>query len=166
MHACVIGAGVVGLTTAYFLQAEGHRVTVVDHGPGPATGSQSRQRRPAVVFVCRPASDASVPSRLPSLLFGRNAPLKLHPQPTARSGRGRMGLPAGSQHHGRAATTTAMLRLAELSREFIEPLIKGEGIDCAFMRGGKLVIYPDSASLAAARAQSRTRPDTARCSRC
>jgi D-amino-acid dehydrogenase len=34
MHVCVIGAGVVGLTTAYFLQAEGHSVTVVDREEG------------------------------------------------------------------------------------------------------------------------------------
>ena len=51
------------------------------------------------------------------------------------------------------ATTAGLLRLAELSREFIEPLIEGEGIECHFTRGGKLVVYPDSRSLAAAQAQ-------------
>ena len=30
MKVCVLGAGVVGITTAYFLQKEGHEVTVID----------------------------------------------------------------------------------------------------------------------------------------
>jgi D-amino-acid dehydrogenase len=46
-----------------------------------------------------------------------------------------------------------LLKLAELSREFIEPLIEGERIDCDFTRGGKVVVYPDRAGLDAARAQ-------------
>ena len=50
-------------------------------------------------------------------------------------------------------TTAGLLRLAELSREFIEPLIEGEGIECHFTRGGKLVVYPDTRSLASAHAQ-------------
>ena len=51
------------------------------------------------------------------------------------------------------ATTEALLKLSALSREFIEPLIEGERIECDFTRGGKLVMYPDAASLEAARAQ-------------
>ena len=30
MHIVVMGAGVVGITTAWFLQQQGHQVTVVD----------------------------------------------------------------------------------------------------------------------------------------
>ena len=30
MHICIIGAGVIGLTSAYFLQSEGHSVTVIE----------------------------------------------------------------------------------------------------------------------------------------
>ena len=32
MHVCVLGAGIVGLATAYELQREGHQVTVIDRG--------------------------------------------------------------------------------------------------------------------------------------
>jgi len=31
---CVLGAGVVGTTTAYFLQKNGHEVTVIDRQSG------------------------------------------------------------------------------------------------------------------------------------
>ena len=42
-------------------------------------------------------------------------------------------------------------RLAELSREFLEPLIEGEGIACHFTRGGRLLLYADADWFAKAR---------------
>jgi len=153
MHICVIGAGVVGLTTAYFLQAEGHTVTVVDQAPGPAAGaSRANGAQLSYAFVA-PLADASVPPKLVSLLLSRDSPLKLHLQlDRAQWSWGWAFLRLANTPAARA-TTVALLQLSELSREFIEPLIEGEGIDCAFTRGGKLVVYPDAASLAAARAQ-------------
>ncbi len=153
MHVCVIGAGVTGLTTAYFLHAEGHEVTVVDSGDGPAAGaSRANGAQLSYAFVA-PLADASVPPQLLSLLLARDSPLKFHfgfdPAPWRW---GWAFLRAANTETARA-TAAALLKLAELSREFIEPLIEGEGIDCHFTRGGKLVVYPDQASLATARAQ-------------
>jgi D-amino-acid dehydrogenase len=50
-------------------------------------------------------------------------------------------------------TLASLLKLAELSREFIEPLIEGEGIDCHLTHSGRLIIYDDAARLSSARAQ-------------
>lgn len=36
MRVCVLGAGVIGVTTAYFLAKDGHEVTVIDRADGPA----------------------------------------------------------------------------------------------------------------------------------
>ena len=36
MRIIVLGGGVVGVTTAYYLAREGHEVTVIDRQPGPA----------------------------------------------------------------------------------------------------------------------------------
>ncbi len=36
MRVCVIGAGVVGVTSAYFLARQGHDVVLVDSQPRPA----------------------------------------------------------------------------------------------------------------------------------
>jgi D-amino-acid dehydrogenase len=153
MHVCVIGGGVVGLTTAYFLQAEGHTVTVVDHADGPAAGASRANGAQLSYSYVAPLADATLPAKLPSLLLSRASPLKFHLQfDRAQWAWGWAFLRAANTRDARA-TTAALLQLAELSREFIEPLIEGEGIDCAFTRGGKLVVYPDAASLTAARAQ-------------
>ena len=36
MHVIVLGAGVVGVTSAWYLAADGHQVTVIDRQPIPA----------------------------------------------------------------------------------------------------------------------------------
>jgi D-amino-acid dehydrogenase len=154
MHVCVIGAGVVGLTTAYFLQAEGHSVVVVDRAYGPgAEASRGNGAQLSYSYVA-PLADGSIPPKLPSLLLARDSPLKFH----LRFERAQWSWGLEFLRHANSAdaraTTAALLPLAELSRDFIEPLIEGEAIDCNFTRGGKLVVYSDAAALDGARAQA------------
>ena len=153
MHICVIGAGVVGLTTAYFLQSEGHTVTVVDREAAAGLGASGGNGAQLSYAFVAPLADASIPAKLPGLLLSRHAPLKIHPRADRRQMRWALQFLRYANGKAARGTTEALLKLAELSREFIEPLIEGERIDCDFTRGGKLVVYPDSASLDAARAQ-------------
>ncbi|HEY8016710.1 MAG TPA: FAD-dependent oxidoreductase, partial [Dongiaceae bacterium] len=37
-HFAVIGAGIIGVSTALYLQRDGHRVTLIDHRP-PGEGA-------------------------------------------------------------------------------------------------------------------------------
>jgi D-amino-acid dehydrogenase len=153
MHICVVGAGVVGLTTAYFLQTEGHTVTVVEREAAAGLGASGGNGAQLSYAFVAPLADASIPARLPGLLLSRHAPLKIHPRADLRQLRWALQFLKHANTKAARATTEALLRLAELSREFIEPLIEGERIDCDFTRGGKLVVYPDRAALDAARAQ-------------
>jgi D-amino-acid dehydrogenase len=153
MHICVIGAGVIGLTTAYFLQSEGHAVTVVDRETAAGRGASAANGAQLSYGFVAPLADASVPPQLPNLMFARDSPLKLHPRLDVEQWEWGWPFMRHSNATDALATTEAMLRLAELSREFIEPLIEGEGIDCHFARGGKLVVYPNASSLAKARRQ-------------
>jgi D-amino-acid dehydrogenase len=153
MHICVVGAGVVGLTTAYFLQTEGHTVTVVEREAAAGLGASGGNGAQLSYAFVAPLADASIPARLPGLLLSRHAPLKIHPRADLRQLRWALQFLKHANTKAARATTEALLKLAELSREFIEPLIEGERIDCDFTRGGKLVVYPDRAALDAARAQ-------------
>ena len=142
MHVCVIGAGVVGLTTAYFLQSEGHAVSIVERESAAGLGASGGNGAQLSYAFVAPLADGTIPFKLPGLLLSRHAPLKLHPR--ADRSQMRWALQFLKQANLRAArnTTEVLLKLAELSREFIEPLIEGERIECDFTRGGKLVLYP------------------------
>jgi D-amino-acid dehydrogenase len=153
MHICVIGAGVVGLTTAYFLQGEGHSVVITDRFPGPGMGASGGNGAQLSYSFVAPLADASIPFKLPGLLLSRHAPLRIHPRADLTQLRWALRFLGHANQRAARETTEALLKLAELSRDFIEPLIEGERIDCDFTRGGKLVVYPDSASLEAARTQ-------------
>ena len=144
MHICVIGAGVVGLTTAYFLQSERHEVTVVDRAPGPGLGASGGNGAQLSYAFVAPLADASIPAKLPGLLLSRHAPLKIHPRADRAQLRWALQFLKHANTKAARDTTEALLKLSALSREFIEPLIEGERIECDFSRGGKLVVVvPD-----------------------
>ena len=153
MHICVIGAGAVGLTTAYFLQSEGHTVSIVEREPAAGLGASGGNGAQLSYAFVAPLADATIPYKLPGLVLSRHAPLKLHPRADLAQLRWALQFLRHANQRAARKTTEALLKLAELSREFIEPLIEGERIECYFTRGGKLVVYPDAATLDAARAQ-------------
>ena len=153
MHICVIGAGVIGLTSAYFLQSEGHSVTLIEREGAAGQGASAANGAQLSYAFVAPLADASVPPRLPSLFLTRDSPLKLHFRFDSVQWRWAFEFLRHANTTDARRTTAGLLRLAELSREFIEPLIEGEGIECHFSRGGKLVVYPDARSLASAQAQ-------------
>lgn len=153
MRVLVIGAGVIGLTTAYFLQRQGCEVTVVDRELGVGRGASGGNGAQLSYSYVAPLAEPSVLAKLPSLLLARDSPLVLRPRlEPAQWLWGLRFLAAASNERART-TTAALLKLAFLSRDLIEPLIAEEAIACDFRRGGKLVVYPDEASFAAARAQ-------------
>ena len=59
MHICVLGAGIVGLATAWQLRSEGHDVTVVDRaapGSGASRGNGAQLSYSYVVPLADPAA--------------------------------------------------------------------------------------------------------------
>jgi D-amino-acid dehydrogenase len=116
MHVCVIGAGVVGLTTAYFLQAEGHSVTVVDRGAHAAAGASRGNGAQLSYSYVAPLADATVPPKLLSLLLARDSPLKFHPQLDPAQWSWGLAFLRLANTAAARTTTAALLRLAELSR--------------------------------------------------
>jgi D-amino-acid dehydrogenase len=153
MRVLVIGAGVIGLTTAYFLQRDGFEVTVIDREDGVGRGASGGNGAQLSYSYVAPLAEPSVLAKLPSLLLAHDSPLVFRPRlDPAQWLWGLRFLAAATRERARS-TTAALLELAFLSRDLIEPLIADESIACDFRRGGKLVVYPDEASFAAARAQ-------------
>ena len=58
MKVLVLGAGVVGTTSAYYLAKAGHEVTVVDRQPGGCARNELRQCRWRLPRICRPLGGA------------------------------------------------------------------------------------------------------------
>ena len=80
MKVAVLGAGVIGVTTAYFLARGGASVTVVDRQPGPALETSFANGGQISVNHATPWATPSTPLRALKWLGRSDAPLLIHPR--------------------------------------------------------------------------------------
>lgn len=154
MRVCVLGAGVVGLATAWMLEREGHEVTVVDADAVASGASAGNGGQLSYAYV-QPLAGPSIWGELPRLLFAPSSPLKIRPR--LDPGQWRWGLAflrACTAAHS-ARTTRELLALASDSREAFDEMREAERIDASFRTSGKLVVYRDARSFDGAQAQMR-----------
>jgi D-amino-acid dehydrogenase len=153
MHVIVIGAGVAGLTTAALLQQEGLKVTVIDRAAAAGRGASRGNGAQLSYSYVAPLAEPSVVGKIPTLLADEDSPLKFQLKLDPLQWCWGIAFLRACTIEQARATTRALLELAALSKTGLEPLIEREQIDCGLVRNGKLVVYPDTASLATAEAQ-------------
>ncbi|MEJ7686217.1 MAG: D-amino acid dehydrogenase [Variovorax sp.] len=154
MHVCVLGAGIVGLATAWQLNRQGFEVSVVDRA-APGAGASGGNGAQLSYSYVQPLADASIWRQLPKLLLSPSSPLKLRPQLDPLQWRWGLAFMAACNARTSRDTTTRLLALAAESRAGFEEMRADIAPDCDFSATGKLVIYASAASLEGARAQVR-----------
>lgn len=152
MQVCVLGAGIVGLATAYALHQRGAEVTVIDRGP-PGQGASGGNGAQLSYSYVQPLADPGIWRQLPSLLFAPDSPLSLRPQWDPHQWHWGLQFLAACNQGTSARSTAELLGLAALSRERFDAMLQAEQLACDFTATGKLVIYSTPAALAAARRQ-------------
>jgi len=152
MHICVLGAGIVGLATAWQLQREGHTVSVIDRA-APGHGASGGNGAQLSYSYVAPLADPSIWKQLPHLLFSPSSPLKLRPQLDPQQWRWALAFLAACNAKTAADTTARLLALAARSRAGFEAMQADIHPDCDFAASGKLVLYRSAAALDGARRQ-------------
>ncbi|MDO9218587.1 MAG: FAD-dependent oxidoreductase, partial [Lacisediminimonas sp.] len=77
MKVAVIGAGIIGITTAYELAADGHEVTVFERRGAAAQESSFANAGVVAPGYVTPWAAPGMPGKVLSYLFSRHAPVKL-----------------------------------------------------------------------------------------
>lgn len=152
MHVCVLGAGIIGLSTAFELTQQGHRVTVVEQAKAASGASGGNGAQLSYDYV-QPMADPSIWAQLPHLLLSPSSALKIRPQwDTAQWAWLWQFLQActTTQSHN---TTAQLLRLATQSRHTLDRWRASEILDFDFSTSGKLVMFRSASSFDAARHQ-------------
>ena len=152
MHVCVLGAGIVGLATAWQLERQGHQVTVIDRA-APGAGASGGNGAQLSYSYVQPLADPSIWTQLPKLLFSPTSPLKLRPQLDPLQWRWGLAFLAACNAATSRDTTAQLLALAAASRSGFEAMQADIAPDCDFSATGKLVLYASAASLEGASAQ-------------
>lgn len=146
MHIVVIGAGVVGMTTAYFLHREGHRITVVDAGAGPGQATSMANGAQLSYSFVAPLADPAVLPKLPSWLLGQDTPLRFRPRLDPDQWRWSLAFLRACTRARSRSTTRELLGLGLYSRLCTHDLIRQVNPDFDFSSSGKLLVYQDAAA--------------------
>jgi D-amino-acid dehydrogenase len=138
----VIGGGVVGLTSAWWLLEAGYRVTLLERAPELGTGtSQSNGGQLSYRYVA-PLADAGVPLKAIQWMFQEHGPLRFKPQFDAHQWRWLASFLANCRVDVNRRMTAKLLELGELSRQGmarLEPIVPLD--DFSWRDAGKLVVY-------------------------
>ncbi|MEX3822174.1 D-amino acid dehydrogenase [Paraburkholderia sp. BR14262] len=129
MRVCVLGGGVIGVSTAYALARDGHEVTLVERHADVARETSHANGGQLSYSYVAPLADPSALPNLPQWLFSRDA---------ARS----------------RATTAELLSLGFLSQRLMHEVVEREALSFDYVRNGKLVVYRDEQGFALARRQA------------
>ena len=84
MKVLVLGAGVVGVTSAWYLAEDGHEVTVVDRQPGAGLETSFANGGQISVSQAEPWSNPSAPAKILKWLGDEEAPLLFRPTASTR----------------------------------------------------------------------------------
>lgn len=153
MHICVLGAGVIGVASAYRLLEQGHQVTLVDSLPRAGGGASMGNGAQLSYSYVAPLADPSVWSHWPEYLFSAGSPLTLRPQPDPAQWRWLAQFLAACTRPRARRTTEALLRLAFFSRDQLHAMRSTLPFEFAYRAAGKLVMFDDTSMLQAARRQ-------------
>lgn len=151
MHVVVLGAGVVGVTTAYYLTELGHIVTVVEQANKVASGaSGGNGGQLSYSFTDAMASPALL-AKLPGLISGQDPAFYLRPPiDTLPVCWGLTFLHQCRSHHARS-NTLAVLQMAMRSSSLMADLRSQVPVDFSFRKAGKLALLSKPSELEAAR---------------
>jgi D-amino-acid dehydrogenase len=152
MDICVLGGGIVGLSTAYALSSQGHNVTVIDRAEVGAGASGGNGAQLSYSYV-QPLADASIWAQLPKLLLSKDSPLTFKPQIDLQQWRWGLAFLRACNARTSRRSTASLLALAAHSRSSFEQMMATEKLKCDYSSTGKLVLLPDAASFAAAQQQ-------------
>jgi len=153
MHICVLGAGIVGVTSAYRLLEAGHQVTLVDAEAQPGTQTSLGNGAQLSYSYVAPLADRSVWTHWPEYLFSADSPLTLRPKMDPAQWRWLIKFLAACNTRTARKTTIDLLQLAFFSRDQLAQLAQATPFDFQHRTAGKLVMYTDLNGLNTARKQ-------------
>jgi D-amino-acid dehydrogenase len=150
MKVVVLGAGVIGVTSAWYLAQAGHEVTVIDRQPAPALETSFANAGEISPGYASPWAAPGIPLKALKWMFMEHAPLIIQPKMdlTKLSWMARMLMNCTSEAY--AVNKSRMVRLAEYSRDCLMELRAETGISYDERTQGTLQLFRTEKQVAAA----------------
>ena len=158
-HVCVIGAGIVGLSTAWRLMQDGWQVSVIEESAAPGLVTSYANGAQLSYSYVAPLAEPSALTNLPKWLLQKDGPLHIHPSLSPNFLRWTLSFATHCTSVRAQQTTRDLLGLGYLSRRVLREWLANVPASWAtaaaldYRTNGKLVVFRDPAALASANAQ-------------
>ena len=141
MKVVVLGAGVIGVTSAWYLAEAGHEVVLVDRQPGPALETSFANAGEVSPGYASPWAAPGIPAKALRWLFMKYAPLIVQPRLDAAMFAWLVAMLRNCTSARYALNKSRMVRLAEFSRDELIALRTRLGIDYDQRSQGTLQLF-------------------------
>lgn len=150
MHVVVLGAGVVGVTTAYYLSQLGCEVTVIDRASDVGDGASFANAGQLSYSFTDALAKPEFLAHIPALVLGQDAGAKVRLSPELIAW-GMRFVAQCTKKHARE-NTLAVLKIAMRSAELLAEIREELPFDFWHRQAGKLVLLSSQAELDGAKA--------------
>ena len=141
MQVLVLGSGVVGVTSAYYLAKAGHDVTVLDRQPGAGMETSFANAGQVSPGYSAPWAAPGIPTKALKWLVMRNRPLVVWPSLEPRLYGWLARMLANCTEEAYTRNKGRMVRLAEYSRDVLRDLRHDTGIEYDHRERGTLQLF-------------------------
>ncbi|MPW20423.1 D-amino acid dehydrogenase, small subunit [Paraburkholderia piptadeniae] len=143
MRVVVLGSGVVGVTSAYYLARAGHEVVVIDREKGPALETSFANAGQISPGYAAPWAAPGIPLKAMKWMFQKHAPLAIRPDDDNKQFQlqwmWQMLQNCNAERY--AINKNRMVRLAEYSRDCLKALRASTGIQYEGRTGGLTQLF-------------------------
>lgn len=147
MHVIVLGSGVIGTTSAYYLAKSGAKVTVFDRQSNPAQETSFANAGQISPGYSTPWAAPGIPFKAMKWMFQQHAPLAISLDGSLWQLKWMASMLKNCNPHSYATNKERMTRVAEYSRDCLRALRQDTGIEYEHRSKGTLQVFRKEAQL-------------------
>lgn len=147
MKVLVLGGGVIGVASAYYLARAGHEVEVVDRQPGAALETSHANAGEVSPGYSAPWAGPGIPLKAIKWMLMKHSPLVVRPQLDPAQWRFMLAMLANCTERAYALNKSRMVPIAEYSRDCMKALRAETGIAYDERTQGTLQLFRTQAQL-------------------
>ena len=141
MRVVILGSGVIGVTSAWYLAQAGHEVTVIDRQTAPALETSFGNAGEISPGYASPWAAPGIPMKALKWLFMHHAPLIVQPRPDPAKIKWVLQMLTNCTAGAYGVNKSRMVRLAEYSRDCLMELRTTTGITYDERTQGTLQLF-------------------------
>ena len=146
MKIIILGAGIIGVSTAWHLLEQGHEVTVVERQPDAALETSFANAAQISVSYCEPWANRDAPLKALKWMFSKEAPLLFRPQLDWQQWRWSLQFLSQCNDTAFERNVQQLVALGAYSHTALKDVVRATGIEYSRLEHGIAHYYTDQKS--------------------